>query len=126
MSEKLALVTGGARGIGREISIALKNAGYDVAATYCRNKEEADAFTAEFGVQTFAWDVSDFDQCKNGIKTVEEHFGRSVDILVNNAGITADRMMQRQVLQGLLRIRIRTHPGAVPVHNQAVSKHLRR
>lgn len=109
---KLALVTGGARGIGREISIALKNAGYDVAATYCRNKEEADAFTAEFGVQTFAWDVSDFDQCKNGIKTVEEHFGRSVDILVNNAGITADRMMHKMDVDFWSRV-IRTNLDSV-------------
>lgn len=92
---RLVLVTGGARGIGREISIAFKRLGYDVAATYCRNKDEAEAFSKQFEIPVFAWDVSDYEACVNGVKSVEEICGRSVDILINNAGITADRMMHK-------------------------------
>lgn len=97
--KRLALVTGGVRGIGRDISIALKNAGFDVAATYCRNKEEADAFGSKFGIKTFAWDVSDFDACKNGVSQVKECFNTDISILVNNAGITSDRMMHKMEFQ---------------------------
>ena len=86
---RIALVTGGSRGIGAAISTALKAAGYTVAATYAGNDEKAAAFTAETGIKTYKWDVSDYDACAAGIAAVEADLG-SVDILVNNAGITRD------------------------------------
>jgi len=79
---RVALVTGGSRGIGAAISIALKEAGCTVAATYAGNDEKAAAFTAETGIKTYKWDVADYDACAAGIAPVE--------ILVNNAGITRD------------------------------------
>lgn len=86
---KVALVTGGSRGIGAAISKALLEAGYQVAATFAGNEEKAAAFTAETGVKTYKWDVADYDACKAGIAQVEADLG-PVDILVNNAGITRD------------------------------------
>ena len=86
---RIALVTGGSRGIGAAISAALKAAGYTVAATYAGNDENAAAFTAETGIKTYKWDVSDYDACAAGIAAVEADLG-SIDILVNNAGITRD------------------------------------
>ena len=86
---KVAIVTGGSRGIGAAISLALKEAGYQVAATYAGNSEKAAAFTAETGIKTYQWDVSDYDACAAGIAQVESDLG-PVDILVNNAGITRD------------------------------------
>lgn len=84
-----ALVTGGSRGIGAAISKALKDAGYSVAATYAGNDEKAAAFTAETGIATFKWDVSDYDACVEGIAKAEAEIG-PIDVLVNNAGITRD------------------------------------
>jgi len=86
---RIALVTGGSRGIGAAISTALQAAGYTVAATYAGNDETAAAFTAETGIKTYKWDVSDYDACAAGIAAVEANLG-SIDILVNNAGITRD------------------------------------
>ena len=86
---RIALVTGGSRGIGAAISLALQAAGYTVAATYAGNDEKAAAFTAETGIKTYKWDVSDYDACTTGIAAVEADLG-SIDILVNNAGITRD------------------------------------
>ena len=86
---RIALVTGGSRGIGAAISVALSNAGYQVAATYAGNDEAAAAFTAQTGIKTFKWNVADYDECAAGIEKVEAELG-SVDILVNNAGITRD------------------------------------
>ena len=86
---RVALVTGGSRGIGAAISTALKAEGYTVAATYAGNDEKAEAFTGETGIKTYKWDVSDYDACVAGIATVEADLG-PVDILVNNAGITRD------------------------------------
>ena len=86
---RIALVTGGSRGIGAAISTALQAAGCTVAATYAGNDEKAAAFTAETGIKTYKWDVSDYDACAAGIAAVEADLG-SVDILVNNAGITRD------------------------------------
>ena len=86
---RIALVTGGSRGIGAAISTALQTAGYTVAATYAGNDEKAAAFTAETGIKTYKWDVSDYDACAAGIAAVEADLG-PVDILVNNAGITRD------------------------------------
>jgi acetoacetyl-CoA reductase len=86
---RTALVTGGTRGIGRAISIALKEAGYAVAANYAGNDEAANAFKAETGIEVFKWSVADYDACKAGIEKVEAELG-PVDILINNAGITRD------------------------------------
>lgn len=86
---RTALVTGGTRGIGRAISVALKNAGYAVGANYCGNESVAAQFTEETGIPTFKWSVADYDACAQGIRQVEEALG-PVDVLVNNAGITRD------------------------------------
>jgi acetoacetyl-CoA reductase len=91
---RVALVTGGTRGIGAAISTALKAAGYAVAATYAGNDDAAAAFTAETGIKAYKWDVSDFDACTAGIAAVEAELG-PVDVLVNNAGITKDGMFHK-------------------------------
>jgi acetoacetyl-CoA reductase len=94
MMSRVALVTGGTRGIGAAISKALKAAGYKVAANYGGNDEAAGKFKAETGVAVFKWDVSSFDACSAGVKKVEAEIG-PVEILVNNAGITRDAMFHR-------------------------------
>jgi acetoacetyl-CoA reductase len=91
---RVALVTGGSRGIGAAISKALKAAGYRVAANYAGNDEAAAAFTKETGIPTYKWDVSDFDACAAGIAKVEADLG-PVEVLVNNAGITRDAMFHK-------------------------------
>jgi acetoacetyl-CoA reductase len=95
MTKKIALVTGGTTGIGASICIALKAAGYDVAANFISDKEQADAFAKETGVSVYQWDVSDFDQCAAGVKKVCADFITNIEILVNNAGITRDKMMHK-------------------------------
>jgi acetoacetyl-CoA reductase len=91
---RVALVTGGSRGIGAAISIALKAAGHRVAANYAGNDDAAAKFKAETGIPVYKWDVSDFDACAAGIARVEAEVG-PIDILVNNAGITRDTMFHR-------------------------------
>ena len=91
---RVALVTGGSRGIGAAISVALKEAGYKVAANYAGNDEAAQKFTAETGIKTYKWSVADYDACAAGIKAVEADLG-PVEVLVNNAGITRDAMFHR-------------------------------
>ena len=91
---RVALVTGGSRGIGAAISVALKAAGYSVAASYAGNDEAAAAFTKETGIKTYKWDVSDYESCKAGVASVEADLG-PVDVLVNNAGITKDAMFHK-------------------------------
>ncbi|MGF1611564.1 MAG: acetoacetyl-CoA reductase [Kiloniellales bacterium] len=91
---RVALVTGGTRGIGAAISTALKGAGYSVAATYHGNDEAAQAFKGETGVAVYKWDVGDFEACKAGIAQVESDLGPT-DVLVNNAGITRDGTFHR-------------------------------
>ena len=86
---RVAIVTGGSRGIGAAISTALKDAGYSVAATYAGNDEKAAAFTAETDIKTYKWDVADYDACAAGIAQIEADLG-PVEVLVNNAGITRD------------------------------------
>ena len=95
---RVALVTGGSRGIGAAISIALKDAGYKVAANYAGNDEAAKAFSAETGIPTVKWSVADYEACAAGVKAVEAELG-PVDILVNNAGITRDAMFHRMTPQ---------------------------
>ena len=94
MMARVALVTGGTRGIGAAISIALKDAGYSVAATYGGNDEAANKFKDDTGIHVFKWDVGDFEACKEGIGQVEADLG-PVDVLVNNAGITRDGTLHR-------------------------------
>jgi acetoacetyl-CoA reductase len=91
---RVALVTGGTRGIGAAISKALKTAGYNVAANYGGNDDIAQKFKAESGIPVFKWDVSSVEACAEGIKKVEAELG-PVDVLVNNAGITRDTMFHR-------------------------------
>ena len=91
---RVALVTGGTRGIGAAISKALKNAGYNVAANYGGNDEAAQAFKKETKIPVFKWDVGDYVACEQGIVNVENEVG-PVEVLVNNAGISRDAMLQR-------------------------------
>ncbi|HZF42683.1 MAG TPA: acetoacetyl-CoA reductase [Sphingomonadaceae bacterium] len=86
---RVAIVTGGTRGIGEAISLALQNMGMTVAANYAGNEERAKAFTERTGIQAFRWDVSDYDACMAGCEQVTRQLG-PVDVLVNNAGITRD------------------------------------
>ncbi|MCG5236034.1 acetoacetyl-CoA reductase [Xanthobacter oligotrophicus] len=95
---RVALVTGGTRGIGEAISVALKAAGYKVAANYAGNDEAAKAFTEKTGIAAFKWDVSDFESCKAGIAKVEAEVG-PVEVLVNNAGITRDGQFHKMSLE---------------------------
>jgi acetoacetyl-CoA reductase len=91
---RVAVVTGGTRGIGEAVSKVLKAAGYKVAAVYAGNDEAAQKFKAETGINVYKWDVSSYDACVAGLKQVEADLG-PVDILVNNAGITRDSMFHR-------------------------------
>lgn len=91
---RVAVVTGGTRGIGEAISVGLKEAGYNVAAVYAGNDEKAREFTERTGIAAFKWDVSDFEACKAGLAKVEAELG-PVEIVVNNAGITRDGVLHR-------------------------------
>ncbi|MEJ2623206.1 MAG: acetoacetyl-CoA reductase [Pseudolabrys sp.] len=91
---RVALVTGGTRGIGAAISKALKAAGYNVAAVYHGNDEAAAKFKAETGIPVFKWDVSSYEACTDGIGKVQAELG-PIEVLVNNAGITRDTMFHR-------------------------------
>ena len=91
---RVALVTGGTRGIGAAIAKSLKAAGYKVAATYGGNDEAAQKFKAETGIPVYKWDVSSFEACAAGVRQVETELG-PVDVLVNNAGITRDAQLHR-------------------------------
>jgi acetoacetyl-CoA reductase len=95
---KVAVVTGGTRGIGHAISIELKNQGSRVAANYGGNDEAAHKFQAETGIPIFKWDVGDYDACAAGLKQVESQLG-PIAIIVNNAGITRDAMLHRMTPQ---------------------------
>jgi acetoacetyl-CoA reductase len=91
---RVAIVTGGTRGIGEAISIALKEAGMAVAANYCGNDERAKAFSERTGIRTYKWDVADYEACQKGVAQVEQDLG-PIDVLVNNAGITRDSTMRK-------------------------------
>jgi acetoacetyl-CoA reductase len=91
---RVAFVTGGTRGIGRAISVALKNAGYRVAANYGGNDQAARQFNEETGIPVFKFDVADFDACAEGVKGIGAQLG-PIEVLVNNAGITRDGTMHR-------------------------------
>jgi acetoacetyl-CoA reductase len=91
---RVAIVTGGTRGIGEAISIALRDEGVTVAANYAGNEEKAREFGDRTGIKSYRWDVADLDACLAGVQQVESELG-PVDILVNNAGITRDGTMKR-------------------------------
>jgi acetoacetyl-CoA reductase len=91
---RVAVVTGGTRGIGAAISKGLKAAGYKVAASYAGNDAAAQAFKGETGINVYKWDVSNYDACVAGLKQVEADLG-PVEVLVNNAGITKDAPFHR-------------------------------
>ncbi|HSK39514.1 MAG TPA: acetoacetyl-CoA reductase [Arenibaculum sp.] len=95
---RVAVVTGGTRGIGEAISVALKDAGYSVAAVYAGNDERARDFSERTGISAYKWDVSDFQACKDGIAKVEGELG-PVEIVVNNAGITRDGVLHRMTYE---------------------------
>ena len=95
---RIALVTGGTRGIGAAISIALKSQGCKVAATYNSNTEKANAFAKEHGIDVFQWNVADAAACEAGVKEVTEKLG-SVDILINNAGISKAAMSHKVTIE---------------------------
>lgn len=93
--KKIALVTGGTRGIGAGISKALRENGYLVAANYHKDHEAAEKYHNETGIPVFSWDVSDYESCQKGIEKVYEELGGTVDVLVNNARITRDSMLHK-------------------------------
>ena len=94
LNERRCVVTGGTRGIGEAISIALKDMGMKVAANYAGNEERARGFSERTGIPAYKWDVADYDACQQGVRQVETDLG-PVDVLVNNAGITRDTTMKR-------------------------------
>lgn len=92
---RLALVTGGTRGIGEAICVRLKEAGYMVVANYGSNDDRAKAFAEEHGIPIYKFDVADFDQCKTAVEQIRREMGHDIDILVNNAGITRDNTIHK-------------------------------
>jgi len=95
---RVALVTGGTRGIGEAISVALKNAGYTVAANYGGNDQAAQEFTAKTGIPAYKFDVSDYASVAEGIAKIEQDVG-PIEILVNNAGITRDGVLAKMTFE---------------------------
>lgn len=91
---RVAVVTGGTRGIGEAISLTLKDNGFEVVATYAGNADKAHAFTKRTGIQTYKWDVGDHDACAQGCAEVENDLG-PIDVVVNNAGITRDGTLHK-------------------------------
>lgn len=91
---RVAIVTGGTRGIGEAVSIILKDNGYTVAATYVGNEEAAAAFSKANGINVYKFDVDDFNACKTSIAQITADLG-PIEVLVNNAGITRDGTMHR-------------------------------
>ena len=105
---RVAIVTGGTRGIGEAISLALRDMGMTVTANYAGNEEKAKAFSDRTGIKSFKWDVGDYDACQEGVKQVEAEVG-PVDVLVNNAGITRDGTilkMSRDMWEDVIRINL--------------------
>src|ERR1700742_69393 len=96
---RVAIVTGGTRGIGEAISVALKNAGYKVAANYMGNDDRAKAFSEKTGIAVYKWNVASFEECQAGVKQVGGELG-PVEIIVNNAGITRDGTMRKMQRHG--------------------------
>lgn len=105
---RVAIVTGGTRGIGEAISLALQDAGMIVAANYAGNEEKARAFTDRTGIAAYKWDVGDYDACHEGVAKVAAELG-PVDVVINNAGITRDGTilkMSRDMWENVIRINL--------------------
>lgn len=94
MKGRVAIVTGGTRGIGKAIALDLKKAGCKVVASYNGNVEAAELFKKETGIKTYRFDVADFDACNEAVRTIEQEVG-PIDILINNAGITRDGFLHK-------------------------------
>lgn len=95
MTKRIALVTGGTRGIGKAICIALKEAGFSVVANYASRDEVAEEFTKETGIPAYKWDISDFAACQSSVQKISADLGAPVAVLINNAGITKDGAMHK-------------------------------
>lgn len=95
---KIALVTGGTRGIGAAISAALTKNNYKVIANFCSDKVKAEEFAIKHDIETMNWDVTNIDQCFRAIENIEAKYHRPISILVNNAGITRDGMMHKMTI----------------------------
>lgn len=121
---RIALVTGGTRGIGSAIAIALKNAGYKVAVNYATRHDSAKAFTKEHGIPSYSWDISNFDACKEGVKKVESELGGTIEVLVNNAGITKDGAMHKMSPENWLAV-IETNLNSCFYMSRAVIESMR-
>ena len=91
---KIAIVTGGTRGIGASISKKLKSSNFEVIANYANNDDVAKAFSKENNIEVIKWDVSNFDECKKSVNQIYENYG-NIDILINNAGITRDAPLHK-------------------------------
>ncbi|MGX6960046.1 MAG: SDR family oxidoreductase [Rickettsia endosymbiont of Pentastiridius leporinus] len=92
---KLAIVTGGTRGIGKSTALALKDQGFNVIANFYSNHEAAKNMEEQYGIKTKRWNVADFEECRKAVKEIEEEYKTPVSILVNNAGITKDKMLHK-------------------------------
>ncbi|MBV8939806.1 MAG: acetoacetyl-CoA reductase [Alphaproteobacteria bacterium] len=99
MTQRIALVSGGTRGIGGAISLALKAAGYNVAANYAARDDVAKEFSVTHGIPVFKWNIAHFEECQQGVAKVEKQLGGPVEILVNNAGITRDAAMHKMTAE---------------------------
>ncbi len=95
MRKRLAIVTGGTRGIGAAIAIALKDAQYEVIANYCNDDALAEDFAKKHHIKTIKWDVGDFAACEQNIAKITSTYGKHIEILVNNAGIVRDSMLHK-------------------------------
>jgi acetoacetyl-CoA reductase len=107
MSGRVAIVTGGTRGIGAAVSTSLRDAGYRVAAGYGGDAAKAKAFTEETGIPAWKWDVGDYNACKTAVREIEQAIG-PIDVLVNNAGITRDATMHKMAHEQWIEV-IRTN-----------------
>ena len=124
MAGRVAIVTGGTRGIGAAIAVTLKNAGYKVAANYGGNDDVAKKFTAETGIPAYKWDVADPKACDEGVKKVAADLGGPVEVLVNNAGITRDGTMHRMSFEQWNAV-IQTNLGSCFNMSRAVIEQMR-
>ena len=95
MANRVAIVTGGTRGIGEAISRGLKDAGYRVVANYASRDDVAQAFSKETGIPVYKWNIADFEACVAGVEQVQKEMGAPIDVLINNAGITRDTAMHK-------------------------------
>ncbi|MDX2465195.1 MAG: acetoacetyl-CoA reductase [Porticoccus sp.] len=120
---KVALVTGGTRGIGAEIAVELKEAGYNVVVNYANSDDSARAFSERTGIPTYKFDVSNFDACKTNIEAIERDIGH-VSILVNNAGITRDKTMHRMTPESWQAV-LDTNLGSCFNLSRCVIEHMR-